>query len=327
VTPSPSPSPTGPTGMVQATVYYDENGNGQLDPTEDVRLPNVSVSIGSATAKTQSGTGIALVQGIPYGAQTVTVQTGSLPPYWQPANPVTISVPDQGEVRIPVTLPTGRDLVLKQYVAFGDSITHGDGSSSGTGYPPLLEVSLRGSMGAAWVANRGASGTTSAEGAERIKRAMDTYKPSHVLVLYGTNDWNFPQCQSPLASSCFTIESLREIIVFIKSRGSLTYLSTLPPVSVNLDRNPWIEQMNTLIKGLGQEQGVPVVDTYAAFRSAGTLTTLYYDDVHPNDSGYQVLAQTFARALTTGRTASTTAYTGDDMAFGFTDPAEPLETR
>ncbi len=78
----PTAPPSGPTGTVQVTVFYDENANGQLDGNEMVRIPNVTVALGSASAKTQQGTGIALVQGIPYGTQTVTVQTETLPPYW-----------------------------------------------------------------------------------------------------------------------------------------------------------------------------------------------------------------------------------------------------
>ena len=101
-------------------------------------------------------------------------------------------------------------------------------------------------------------------------------------------------------------------------------LSTLTPVSVNTSRNLWIEQMNGLIKALGHEQGVAVVDAYAAFRSAANLTSLYYDDVHPNDAGYQLLAQTYAKALTTGRNAGAIAYSGEDTAFGFTEPSELL---
>jgi lysophospholipase L1-like esterase len=114
------------------------------------------------------------------------------------------------------------------------------------------------------------------------------------------------------------------MIELVKFRKSLTMLSTLTPVSVNTSRNLWIEQMNGLIKALGQEQGVAVVDAYAAFRSAPNLKSLYFDDIHLNDAGYQVLAQTYAKALTTGRNASATAYSSDDTAFGFTEPSELL---
>ncbi len=220
---------------------------------------------------------------------------------------MTISIPDQGTLELPVRLPLGEGLVRNQYVAFGDSITRGDGSSPGRAYPAVLEASLRASLGAAWVENRGASGTASGEGFERVKRMMNDFKPAHVLVLYGTNDWNFPQCQTSPAAACFTIDELRKIIEFIKGRRSLTLLSTLPPVSINTGRNLWIEEMNVLIKALAREQGVPVVDAYSAFRSAGNLTSLYFDDVHPNDAGYRLLAEAFARTLTTGRAAEAMA--------------------
>ena len=140
-------------------------------------------------------------------------------------------------------------------------------------------------MGAAWVENRGVESTTTMDSTKRILRAVDAYHPTHVLVLYGTNDWNSPQCQSAPASACYTIDELRAMIEKIKGRKALTILSTLTPVSVNTGRNQWIEQMNALIKALGHEQGVAVVDAYAAFRSAGNLSSLYYDDVHPERRG------------------------------------------
>ncbi len=209
-----------------------------------------------------------------------------------------------------------------QYLAFGDSLTRGQGSSTGAGYPPILETALRSAMGAAWVASRGDDGSFSTDGRKRILKHIDFVKPTHTLILYGTNDWNSPECQSSPAAACYTIDELRGMIGTVRDRGGLTILSTLPPVSINTGRNTWIEQMNALIKALGHEQGVAVVDTYAAFRSAGNLSSLYAnDDVHLNDAGYELLARVFATGLTTGRSTGSSMGAGDDLSFGFVNPA------
>jgi lysophospholipase L1-like esterase len=322
--PGPAPTPTTvptPTGAVVVSLFYDEDGDGHLGSEEHVRVPNATVVIGPCTARTLPGTGIALVQGIPFGVQSVAVQTESLPPYWLPAPLTVVSVPEQGEVRIPMTLAAGDDRVANQYVAFGDSITRGQGSSTKEGYPPVLESTLRTTLGAAWVANRGEDGSFSSDGAKRVKTPLKHLKPGHVLILYGTNDWNSPECQVAPAAACYTIDQLRLIIETVKDWGSLAVLATLPPVSVNTGRNVWIEEMNVLIKALGREQAVPVVDSYAAFRQAAVLQTLFADDVHPNDAGYQVLAQAFARVLTNGRGATQASHA---FAFGLVDPSGGL---
>jgi lysophospholipase L1-like esterase len=318
----PSPSPAGPTGTVQVTVFYDENANGQLDGNEMVRIPNVTVALGSASSKTQQGTGMALVQGIPYGTQTVTVETNTLPPYWIVKSAATLSIPEQREARIAVTLPVHEAMVPNQYLAFGDSLTRGEGSSTGEGYPPILEAALRSAMGAAWVTSKGADGTSSSDGRKRLLKHIDFVKPTHTLILYGTNDWNSPQCQSAPAAACYTIDELRSMTDTVRSRGGLTIHSTLPPVSINTGRNLWIEQMNGLIKALGHEQGVAVVDAYAAFRSAGNLSSLYdNDDVHLNDAGYELLARVFATGLTTGRGTGSSMTAAHGLAFAFVEPA------
>jgi hypothetical protein len=69
---------------VTAIVFYDENGNGTLDPSEGVRLPQVEVVVGSASARS-TGTGQAVVTGVPPGSQQVAIRTETLPAFYVPA--------------------------------------------------------------------------------------------------------------------------------------------------------------------------------------------------------------------------------------------------
>src|SRR5512141_2659883 len=66
--PSTPSSPPPPTYSVTATVFYDENGNGVLDPPEIVRVPNVTVVIGTGTGTSAANTGQAVVTGIQEGS-------------------------------------------------------------------------------------------------------------------------------------------------------------------------------------------------------------------------------------------------------------------
>ena len=62
--------------------------------------------------------------------------------------------------------------------------------------------------------------------------------------------------------------------------------------------------MNELIKALARQQNVAVADLNAEFKAAGNLPSLFDDDVHPNDAGYQVLAQGWMKGITGARSAT-----------------------
>src|SRR5262245_52310116 len=203
-------SPSGPSGggetfPVTVVVYYDENGNGVLDVGEDSRLGGVTVSISGRTAQTETGTGRAVVNGVPGGPQSAEVR--GLLPFFVAGAPVAVSVPSSGDVLLAAVLPIGGNHP-HTYMAFGDSITVGEGSKKGGGYTVPLESSLRGYFGEAHVVNEGESGTKSDAGASRIGGALRRDDPAYTLIMYGTNDWN--ECGNSVP--CFTIDSLRSII-------------------------------------------------------------------------------------------------------------------
>ena len=303
----PSTPPT-PTYSVTATVFYDQNANGQMDGTEVVRLPQVEVVVGAASARSAMVTGQAVVNGVTGGAQQVAIRTETLPIFFVPASPIAVQVPTGSEVRYPVQLPIGSNNP-NVYMAFGDSLTSGDGSTDGNGYKLRLQSLLAAHLGRAEVVANSRDGTFSRQGAERIPGRLNFYKPAYNLILYGTNDWNDQSCQSAPPASCFTIDSLRTIVEETKSFRVLPVLATLTPINParNASRNVWVDQMNVLIKNLAREQGALLADLNAEFKAqGGDLSRFFVDDVHFNDAGYDVMARAWFKYLTQARSAAAT---------------------
>jgi lysophospholipase L1-like esterase len=81
-------------------------------------------------------------------------------------------------------------------VAFGDSLTTGEGSTNKSGYRDILQAQLAAYFGQAFVVNAGRDGTFSTTGAARIPGVMSRERPAYTLIFYGTNDWNDQFCQS-----------------------------------------------------------------------------------------------------------------------------------
>ena len=301
-TPQPSPS-TVPGATVVATLYYDENQNGRADTDEGIRIPDVEVSIGGRTARSEKTTGRAVVTGVPAGTQSVTLRADTLPPFYalgQLSTTVQVALPDGGQVMIPLTLPIDNNQT-NTYMAFGDSITRGDGGTAG-GYPADLQTRLAQHFGGAFVNNRGADSTNSFEGVERVRRNLNS-RPAYTLILYGTNDWNAPECQDN--PSCHTVDNLRLIVQNVKLFRSLPFLATIPPSNPTLNpesRNKWVADVNNLVRPMAQQQGAFLVDVEKAFLSqGGDLSRLFSDHVHPNDAGYRLISQTFFEAIAHGK--------------------------
>uniref|UniRef100_A0A7C4RQQ7 SGNH/GDSL hydrolase family protein n=1 Tax=Desulfatirhabdium butyrativorans TaxID=340467 RepID=A0A7C4RQQ7_9BACT len=183
-------------------------------------------------------------------------------------------------------------------IGFGDSITvgypyvtgSGDGRRIG-GYEPKLEVLLRAKVGRWRVLNYGLEGETTIGGVDRIGSVVAGRKRAHLLLLEGTNDfvWGI--------SSETTVYNLGVMIDIAKNAGLTPIVSTLTP-----DSQPAIGSLknipntyNPAIAALAEEKDVALCDQYAALIQNWDNWT--YDDLHPNDAGYQVMADTWYLTL------------------------------
>ena len=303
--PPTGPAPTG-TNSVAGVVFYDQNGNGTLDSDERTRLSGVRVSIAAQTGASGEG-GQVSVGSLPDVPQQLSIQVDSLPPYFQPGRLPAVTLPLAGGtvVPVPVVLPIGGNRP-HHYLAFGDSITEGTGSTRKLGYATPLELRLRTYWGDGVVPVDGVRGSRSVDGLARLPASLALNRPAYLLVLYGTNDWN-GRCQSIAPESCFTVSTLREIIRVARAANTLPIVGTIipgdPDVSA-IDRNRWIQAQNDLIRPMVLQEGAVLAETWASFGGEASLwPPLFFDLVHPNDEGYARISDAFFQAITRSRGA------------------------
>ncbi len=198
-------------------------------------------------------------------------------------------------------------------VAFGDSITEGACATDGAhrDYPEQLATLLAAQRGSdrSWVViNSGISGNRllhDGAGPRALTRfgpdALDITGVSSILLLEGINDigWAFdPQGNGGPLSATDIIGAYQQLIRRAHARGLKIYLGTLAPYEGATYSRPEgekvREQVNAWIrKGQGFDG---VVDFDATLRDPAS--PLHYlgadqcgDDLHPNDAGYEAMAE------------------------------------
>ncbi len=171
---------------------------------------------------------------------------------------------------------------------FGDSITRGYGSDTG-GYPPKLSDLLNGNSRPAVVVNFGQDGETTYEGAGRIDSVLASFPAQLMLIQEGTNDVIIG------VSSFTSAYNLQNIITKVKNAKVTPLLATLPSCDRNGGQTLIPNEWNPMIKGLASSNKLVLVDIYAA--TLPTWSANFPDGVHPNDTGYQIMANTWFATL------------------------------
>ncbi len=163
-------------------------------------------------------------------------------------------------------------------VALGDSITEGVCVPAGAPYPSRL-AGLSGKD----VINQGYCGERSAGGASRIGSVLNRYKPGYIVIFYGANDAIFGMGSEQL------INNLRNMCNAAIANKTIPILCTcLPMYDSHAFANARVLSYNPLIRDLGKELGVKVVDLEKEFGTERSF--LLPDGLHPSDSGNQLIA-------------------------------------
>ena len=155
-------------------------------------------------------------------------------------------------------------------IAFGDSLTAGNGAPPDAAYPAVLE-----SMVKIPVINMGVSGDSACMGANR-RQEMAKYKPYMVLIEFGGNDAMrgrpFGETQNALAELVEYVQKLGAVAVVVDTGG-------------NFKMSPYTKMMKKLAK-----------HKRALFVEA-IMDGIFYnpqlksDPIHPNAAGYRLIAE------------------------------------
>src|SRR3954465_15023066 len=175
----------------------------------------------------------------------------------------------------PVQLPklAADDVVL----AFGDSLTYGTGAAHEQSYPSVL-----GQLIQRPVVNAGVPGETTADGVARLPSVLEEVHPKIVLLCMGGNDMLRKMDRAT------TEANLRAMVQLAKQRGVAVVLIGVPePV---------------LFGGTAAFYGNVAKDYHLAFEDRILREVLFdnrlkSDEIHPNASGYRLLAQAIADLL------------------------------
>lgn len=179
------------------------------------------------------------------------------------------------------------------FLAFGDSITLGQVFDT---YPGHLLAQLRDRYQTQnpSIANSGVDGErASPSGQARLPGELSATRAQVLLLLEGTNDLN-----GGAAGQGRAIDALTEMIRLAKGRGVVVFLATIPPQRPGAARSftqPQVAGFNDSVRALAQRESVTLVDIYAAM--IGDLSLIGPDDLHPNERGHAVMAQTFYVAI------------------------------
>jgi acyl-CoA thioesterase-1 len=163
-----------------------------------------------------------------------------------------------------------------QWVAFGDSLTEGFGASEGNDYPAVLGRKLGVS-----IRNFGKSGETTSDGLTRIQEVAQL-SPRVVLLCFGGND----SLNQESRTQAFV--NLGRMIDRLHQEGSFVVLIGIRSASLR-------DQNEKHFAKLAREKRV----LYVPDMLRGLVFKPVYmsDAIHPNDAGYQKIAERLEKKL------------------------------
>ncbi|WP_033423323.1 arylesterase [Geopsychrobacter electrodiphilus] len=162
-------------------------------------------------------------------------------------------------------------------LAFGDSLTHGNGASAGQSYPALLAELL-----GVRVVNAGVPGEVSSAGRQRLPGVLEKVQPQLVILIHGGND--FLQRLDVMQAK----QNLRAMIEICRQQGADVVLAGVPQLGLFLSPAPFYAE-------LAEEYRLPYLeDTLSDILKDRSLKS---DAVHPNAAGYRQLAEALAKLI------------------------------
>jgi lysophospholipase L1-like esterase len=162
-------------------------------------------------------------------------------------------------------------------VCFGDSLTFGTGAGKGMDYPSQLSKMIRKT-----VINKGIPGDTTTSALRRLNRDVLSKNPDFVLITLGGNDLKNG------VSVDVAFGKLKHIVQTIQKHGAKVIIGGL--VFPGIDRG-----FGKGYEDLAQQTGAMLVPNL--LEGIVKNPNLMSDPIHPNDSGYTVIARRFHKAI------------------------------
>ncbi len=204
---------------------------------------------------------------------------GQETPRPEPAARSAASPPPAAPPAAPDTRPT--------IVAFGDSLTAGQGLDPGQSFPDLLQQDLDKSGYRYHVVNMGVSGDTTQDGLDRLSLVIAA-KPQIVVLELGANDGLRGQPVSGIEAN------LARIIEELQKAGARVVLAgiTLPP-----NYGPaYIAQFDKMYRDLAGKYKTPLIPFLLA-GVGGHADLMQRDGLHPTAEGTRIVERTVKGAI------------------------------
>jgi lysophospholipase L1-like esterase len=168
---------------------------------------------------------------------------------------------------------SSNDVIL----AFGDSLTHGNGAKENESYPAVLQQ-----LSGRKVINAGISGEESEPGLKRLPAALEEYKPQLLILCHGGNDLLRKKDIGKMESN------IRQMIQLAKDKNIPVVLLGVPRPGLFLSPYEVYKKIADSTDIIFIEDLIPEVLGDNALKS---------DSVHPNKDGYRVMAETIYSVL------------------------------
>jgi lysophospholipase L1-like esterase len=192
-----------------------------------------------------------------------------------------------GEVTVPITSLTPGVFVSPQIVI------------SDASYPTLLGSQLASRYASQnpglIVVNAGRSGEHVVDALPRFIQSYETERPEVVLLLDGYNDL----LNRGLNGVDGAAAAIKAIVVDARGRGARVFLATMTPSRPDRQRtisSAAILAYNDRMRSIAAAERLVLVDLYAALL-AGADSFVGVDGLHPTESGYRRIAETFFAAV------------------------------
>jgi len=174
----------------------------------------------------------------------------------------------------PQIAPLPADAVV---LAFGDSLTHGNGAPQGQGYPEVLA----GLLGRT-VINAGVPGEVSAAGLMRLPQLLEQHRPQLVILCHGGNDFLQKLDRTQAAAN------LAAMVAQIRTTGADVVLVGVPEFGLVLKPPKFYPE-------IAERFGIPyqgdIVSDLLGDRDFKS------DTIHPNAAGYRRMAEALFKLI------------------------------